>query len=150
MLGIQDWRRNLAEYGKIHVRESASSATHAVVVHRIHGPPTGSRPASNCELARQHALELPCPRGHRILPILGRHPPIEGKPQPAPAPLGGLAAEALRPRRQHITTPGRGESTRAIRSGHHGSPPLMPPPPRASRSWADAAATNAKKAEHER
>ena len=65
---------------------------------------------------RQHhrLLQLPRPRRHRILPVLGRDPPVEREPQAPPAPRPFPAAgQALRPRRQHI--PARP----LITGGHH-------------------------------
>ena len=54
---------------------------------------------------RQHhgLRQLPGPRRHRILPVLGRDPPVERKPRgpPAAGPLPA-AGQALRPRRQRI------------------------------------------------
>ena len=50
---------------------------------------------------RPGLLPLPRPRRHRILPVLGRDPPVEHEPQPTPHRIPGpAAARALRPRRQ--------------------------------------------------
>ena len=57
-----------------------------------------------------HALKIamglvprPGPRCHRILVVLGRHPPVEREPQPATTRLGRWAApSALRPGQQPI------------------------------------------------
>src|ERR1017187_7665923 len=54
---------------------------------------------------RPGLAELPRQRRHRILVILGGHPPVEREPQPtATRPRLTLAAGALRPRRQLIPT----------------------------------------------
>ena len=45
-------------------------------------------------------LQLPGPRRHRVLPVLGRDPPVERESQAAPAAhLTSAAGQALRPRR---------------------------------------------------
>ena len=56
--------------------------------------------------ADQHdsLLQLPCPRRHRVLPVFGRHPAVERKPQASPAAHPCPAANALRPLRQHISS----------------------------------------------
>ena len=51
---------------------------------------------------------LPRPGRDRILVILGRHPPVEGEPQPATHRPGSDAAPStLRPRNQPVPTRAR-------------------------------------------
>jgi hypothetical protein len=93
----------------------------------------------------QGLLQLPRPRRHRILPVLGRDPPVKREPQTAPAPPGGLPGQALRPVSQHIAAPGRAGRTRH----HHGNPhSLLCRPGASSPATQDAAAT-ARPAERE-
>ena len=77
-----------------------------------HDPPVPSHQSGGL-------LPLPGPRGHRILMILSRHPPVKGEPQQA---LGRsvcpAAAGALRPDCQHIAAPGPASRMSQIRSGH--------------------------------
>jgi hypothetical protein len=66
-------------------------------------------------------LPLPCPRRHRILPVLGRDPPVEHEPHHAapgrtPVPAGG----PLRPRHQGAPASPR-LGVRGKRRGHHPS-----------------------------
>jgi len=62
---------------------------------------------------RPGLFSLPRPRGHRILVILGRHPPVEREPLPPTPRLPGPAAPgALRPRRQR-TPPTSGTAPRS-------------------------------------
>jgi hypothetical protein len=64
-------------------------------------------------------LPLPGPRGHRILMILSRHPPVEGEPQQAPGRIAcPAAAGALRPDCQHIAAPGQASRMSQMSSGH--------------------------------
>jgi hypothetical protein len=47
--------------------------------------------------------QLPGPRGHRILPVLSRDPPVKREPQATPAAHPRpVTAQALRPGRQHV------------------------------------------------
>jgi hypothetical protein len=64
-------------------------------------------------------LPLPGPRGHRILMILGGHPPVEGEPQQALGRIAcPVAAGALRPHCQHIAAPGQASRRSQMSSGH--------------------------------
>lgn len=53
--------------------------------------------------ATRGLIPLPHRRRHRILPILGRGPPVKREPQAAAASTGYPAAPGLlRPRREHV------------------------------------------------
>jgi hypothetical protein len=56
-------------------------------------------------------LPLPCPRRHRILPVLRRHPPVKREPQPALCRSPWPAARSRRPRRRP-STPAAAAATR--------------------------------------
>jgi hypothetical protein len=70
---------------------------------------------------------LPGPRRHRILPVLGRHPPVEHEPQPVTRlPAGPPPTRCLRPRRQPASLArGQGRSAFPLARYRHGR--YLPP-----------------------
>ena len=70
---------------------------------------------------RLRLLPLPRPRGHRILPVLGGHPPVKREPQPSSRRSPGpAAARFLRPRHQAACTRSQGSLPLHIAHRCHG------------------------------
>jgi hypothetical protein len=77
-------------------------------------------------------LQLPRPRRLRVLPVLGRHPPVKREPQAPPGLRRCLvAARALCPRRQHVSARIAARPTRR-QSRHLPLPPHLTRPDHSS------------------